>query len=234
MRAGVMRSFMVENIGASSSAVKLAETIQAKEPTPASMLGVYVEDAHPFKAKAMGSWKSRARCCRERHPGLCATEAGLHYQSTLAFHRKLMGIVAKIRPSSPGRTPWEQAGMAVFLFQSVHGPGPGPSLPKKFWVMFAFYCGNPKVCSFVRLLSSDEGRLSLQFTAGGDLDHVFGHTFAFELLSKHSGPWRVQEAAYSDCSFTEIKVDYMMPEACHQQKKRERERDLYIYIYIYI
>ena len=217
MRPEILRDFVETTVPGSRSAVKLAQHLEATgRDNVASIVGVHVKDKpHVFNADAMGRWKSRARACRDIHPGMCACDAGLLLPSALEFAKQLFNYISKIRDESPGRTHFEQAGVAVFRLSSRSTPLSGPMAHS--WVgMLSLYVGNPRRCAFVPMPAEDEDDSSIYGFAvaeGVGLQHMFAHDLALQCLRVHHGPWDVAEAIYTDISLLEVRVERYTPKA---------------------
>ena len=131
---------------------QFAASLKKNMSKPETLHGVHVDDdAKVFDKNTVSKWRSRARPCPERHPGLCPTDAeGGPYGSTLAFASRLLARVSKVSDDSSGTTVWALAGTAVYRFTSVATPL-SPAGGQVRWTMLSFYMGKPRAAAFIEL-----------------------------------------------------------------------------------
>ena len=157
---------------------------------------VFVKDnAHGFKQRQISSWRARTRCCKYRHRGLCAHDAGDLYAASLEVAKQMHARLKIIDSNSPAKTVFEKVGEAIFRVSCVD------SAEAHFirWFLLSCYCGNPKRCAFVELQrqeSDGEHVLFIPLSPDGMLEHITGHALSLQLLREHKGAWCMAEFAF--------------------------------------
>ena len=176
---------------------------------PASLCGIHIDDAKLFEPKTVADWKSRVRPCAERHPGMCASDAGVLYSSTVAFAKSLQSRIAKVDEDSPGADHREQAGMAIYRCKAITVSALPPDAPATpdIWMMLSFYMGKPRQCAFLGLEVVDGGTgAAPKLRIPVPLALIYGHSLSLLMLRLHNGPWEIAEAKYIDVTMTEVAV----------------------------
>ena len=144
-RAGPLRADAIVKYAAKhnvATATNLEVHLQGQGAS--SLFGVHVPDRQSFDRKAFAAWRSRVRPCQERHPGLCASEAGDLYASALAFTNRLQNRVAKVHDESAGSDHWQQAGIGINRCKAISVLPLAPG-GQECWIMLSFYAGKPRL-----------------------------------------------------------------------------------------
>ena len=206
-RAGPLRADAIVKYAASSNVTSTAGLeAHLHGQNASSLCGSSVPDRQSFDRKAVAAWRSRVRPCQERHPGLCAVEAGALYGSALAFTSRLQHRIAQVHNDSAGSDHWMQAGMGIYRCKAISAPPLAPG-GQECWIMLSFYMGKPRLCAFIELEAGDaQDDVGPTLRIPVPLIHTYGHAVALKLLLLHHGPWEISEAKYKDLSLREVVV----------------------------
>ena len=177
------------------SMVKVADSIASREHT-------FVRDKDTgFNTKKCSAWRSKVRCCGERHPDLCLADAR-YFECIRMFNDFCRQFVPQLDAAELGQVllRWRPVRLAA-------DTGGTDSEGATHYTWWAWQLGNPRRHAFIVAEESEDPGVVTIIIEEGKFRLDYAHGFFKKLLSVWPSAWEVCSVKFVDINLRSVKVE---------------------------